>query len=60
MLFAGSDDPIAYLELKSVGLPGRKTKKLSQALSALIEAHLSIVPGRVYVKFIEVSLGRWG
>jgi phenylpyruvate tautomerase len=60
MLFAGSDDPVAFLELKSVGLPGRRTKKLSQALCALIEEHLGIVPERVYVKFIDVNRGMWG
>ncbi len=60
MLFAGSDDPVAFLELKSVGLPGKKTKKLSQALCVLIEEHLGIVPARVYVKFIDVNRGMWG
>jgi phenylpyruvate tautomerase len=60
MLFAGSDDPVAFLELKSVGLPGRKTKLLSRALCALIEEHLGVVPERVYVKFIDVNRGMWG
>src|SRR5690606_16829165 len=60
MLFAGSDEPVAFLELKSVGLPGKKTKKLSQALCVLIEEHLGIVPERVYVKFIDVNRGMWG
>jgi phenylpyruvate tautomerase len=60
MLFAGSDDPVAFLELKSVGLPGRKTKRLSQALCSLIEDHLGITKDRVYVKFIDVNRGMWG
>jgi phenylpyruvate tautomerase PptA (4-oxalocrotonate tautomerase family) len=60
MLFAGSDDPVAFLELKSVGLPGRKTKKLSRALCGLIEEHLGISKERVYVKFIDVNRGMWG
>ncbi len=60
MLFAGSDDPVAFLELKSVGLPGRKTRKLSQALCTLIDEHLGITKERVYVKFIDVNRGMWG
>jgi phenylpyruvate tautomerase PptA (4-oxalocrotonate tautomerase family) len=60
MYFAGSDEPVAFLELKSVGLPARKTKKLSQALCELIEQHLGIAKERVYVKFIDVNRGMWG
>ena len=60
MLFAGSDDPVAFLELKSVGLPARKTKDLSEALCQLIEGHLGIPRDRVYVKFIDVQRGMWG
>jgi len=60
MLFAGSDEPVAFLELKSVGLPGRKTKSLSASLCHLIEEHLGIAKDRVYVKFIDVNRGMWG
>jgi phenylpyruvate tautomerase len=60
MYFAGSDEPVAFLELKSVGLPARKTKKLSQSLCELIEQHLGIAKDRVYVKFIDVNRGMWG
>jgi phenylpyruvate tautomerase len=60
MLFAGSDDPVAFLELKSIGLHPRQTKHLSSALCGLIEAHLGIAKERVYVKFITVAKGMWG
>lgn len=60
MLFAGTDEPVAFLELKSVGLPGKKTKILCQALCQLVEQHLGIAPERVYVKFIDVNRGMWG
>jgi phenylpyruvate tautomerase PptA (4-oxalocrotonate tautomerase family) len=60
MLFAGTDDPVAFLELKSIGLPVKKTKQLSQALCSLINRHLGIRPERVYVKFIDVRRGMWG
>ncbi len=60
MLFAGSDEPVAFLELKSVSLPAKKTKPLCKALCALIEEHLGIAKDRVYVKFISVKKGMWG
>jgi phenylpyruvate tautomerase len=60
MLFGGTDDPVAFLELKSIGLPARRTKQLSQSLCALIEQHLGIRKERVYVKFIDVARGMWG
>jgi phenylpyruvate tautomerase PptA (4-oxalocrotonate tautomerase family) len=60
MLFAGSDDPVAFLELKAVGLPARRTKQLSEALCQLIEGHLGIARDRVYVKFIDVKGSMWG
>ena len=60
MLFAGTDDPVAFLELKSVGLPAQKTKSLCRLLCELIGDHLGIIPDRVYVKFIDVKHGMWG
>jgi phenylpyruvate tautomerase PptA (4-oxalocrotonate tautomerase family) len=60
MLFAGSDEPVAFLELKSVGLPARETKELSVALCKLVEGHLGIPSDRVYIKFIDVRHGMWG
>jgi phenylpyruvate tautomerase PptA (4-oxalocrotonate tautomerase family) len=60
MLFAGSDDPVAFLELKSIGLSARKTKDLCESLCQLIEGHLGIPRDRVYVKFIDVKGSMWG
>jgi len=60
MFFSGTDAPVAFLELKAVGLPGNKTRKLSKALCELIGEHLGIAKDRVYVKFISVNRGMWG
>ena len=60
MMFAGTDDPVAFLELKSIGLPADKTKRLSRTLCDLINRHLGIRPERVYVKFIDVLHSMWG
>ena len=60
MIFAGSDEPVAFLELKSVGLPGRQTRRLGSELCRLIHQHLGISPQRTYVKFIDAGRGMWG
>ena len=60
MLFGGSDDPVAFLELKSIALPAAKTKQLSHSLCSLIKEQLSIPMDRVYVKFIDVNHSMWG
>jgi len=59
MLFAGTDDPVAFLELKAIALPVKKVKSLSESLASLVEEHLGIPPSRVYVKFIDVRRGMW-
>jgi len=60
MIFAGSDEPVAFLELKSVGLPGRQTRRLSSELCSLVHQHLGIPSQRTYVKIIDVGRGMWG
>lgn len=60
MLFAGSDAPTAYLELKSIGLNPDKTKTLSKALCELVETELKIPSDRVYVKFNDAQRSMWG
>ena len=60
MLFAGSDAPLAYLELKSIGLPENKTAALSAALCNLIETRLGIPASRIYIEFADAPRAMWG
>lgn len=60
LIFAGSDEPAAYVELKSIGLPAAQIKALSQAISVLLEANLGISPSRVYIEFTDVKGSCWG
>ena len=53
MVFAGTDAPTAYLELKSIGLPSSRTGDLSQALCGLIENDLAISKNRVYIELAD-------
>ncbi len=60
MLFGGSDAPLAYLELKSIGLPESKTGDFSAALAALLEQHLGLPADRIYIEFADAPRAMWG
>jgi phenylpyruvate tautomerase len=60
MLFAGDPAPLAYLELKSIGLPGNRTPELSAALCGLLEEALGIPGERVYIEFCDAERHLWG
>ena len=60
MLFGGDDAPLAYLELKSIGLPGERTSDISAALCALMDSRLGIPKERVYIEFADAARSMWG
>lgn len=60
MSFAGTGAPLAYLELKSIGLPRSATAELSQALCTLMHEELNISPDRVYIEFSDCDAELWG
>ena len=60
LLFGGSDAPLAYLELKSIGLPTARTAELSAALCALVQQELGIDSDRIYIEFANATGSMWG
>ena len=60
MLFDGSDQPLAYLELKSIGLPGDRTADYSRELCQLIGDQLRIPTDRIYIEFSDAERHLWG
>jgi phenylpyruvate tautomerase len=60
MLFAGSDDPLAYVELKSIALPREHTTTLSATLCDLIAAELNIPQNRIYIEFADLQRHLFG
>lgn len=60
MLFGGSDAPLAYLELKSIGLPDSQTSKFSARLANLLEEQLGLPADRVYIEFADAARNMWG
>lgn len=60
MMFAGSDDGCAFVELKSIGLAEDKTASLSNTLCDLVETELNISGDRTYVEFLDAPRKVWG
>jgi len=60
MFFAGTAAPLAYLQLKSLGLPEAQTSAFSQVLCELMQAELGIDSGRVYIEFSGPERHMWG
>jgi hypothetical protein len=60
MTFAGTDEPLAYLELKSIGLPESRTADSSRALCELVATEAAIDPTRIYIEFSDAPRKMWG
>nr|VFK17502.1 MAG: Phenylpyruvate tautomerase PptA, 4-oxalocrotonate tautomerase family [Candidatus Kentron sp. LPFa] len=60
MLLGGSDEPLAFVELKGLGLPESRTAELSDTISRLLLVELGIRPDRVYIIFSDIPRAMWG
>ncbi|NOY63123.1 MAG: hypothetical protein GXP10_08235 [Gammaproteobacteria bacterium] len=60
MLFSGTSAPLAYLELKSLGLEETTTAALSAQLCTLMQTQLGVDPGRIYIEFAAPERPMWG
>jgi phenylpyruvate tautomerase PptA (4-oxalocrotonate tautomerase family) len=60
MLFAGNNQPLAYIECKSIGLGVAQTKALSAAICQLLQTRLHIDSERVYIEFSDCNADYWG
>ena len=60
MQFGGTDEPLAYLELKSIGLPQSITASTSRALCDLIARETGVAANRIYIEFTDAPRHMWG
>lgn len=60
MRFATTTEPLAYLELKSLGLQESSTEEFSNSLCTLVAELLSIPPDRIYIEFSSPERHLWG
>ena len=56
--FGGTDDPAAFLDLRSIGLP-KNLNPLASALTALLGEHGQVPAGRVFITFADLPPARW-
>lgn len=61
MTFAGTTDPVCYIEIKSVGtMGGARTQAMSQEFCGKIEAVLGVPKNRIYIEFADSPGAMWG
>ena len=60
MIFAESMEPLAYIELKSLGMPEQKTTEFSATICQTLQSELGIDPGRIYIEFSAAERHMWG
>jgi phenylpyruvate tautomerase len=60
MMFGGNQLPLAYVELKSLGLPEDRTAEFSAALCDLLSTGMDIPADRIYIEFKNGARHLWG
>ena len=60
MRFGGSNKPLAYVELKSIGLPAEQAKTFSAKLCQLVADEVGVFPDRVYIELTDAPRHLWG
>ena len=60
MLFGTTDDPLVYIEFRSIRFPEDKTKALAKSLSHFVTNRLNIEPERIFIQFINSDPHMWG
>lgn len=60
LLFAGSNEPAALVQLKSLGLPEKNTAELSASICDFISSEFYIDSARIYIEFSNPERHMWG
>lgn len=61
MTFAGTTDPVCYIEIKSVGsMSANQTKAMSQDFCSQIKQTLGVPIDRTYIEFADAKGSMWG
>ena len=61
MTFAGTTEPVCFIEIKSVGtMGGAKTRAMSADFCAKVETALGVPKNRTYIEFADAAGAMWG
>ena len=55
MMFGGSTQPTAYVEIKSIGLPEDKCPDFSRDLCGFLESEFDVPTDRTYIDFCDIN-----
>jgi len=60
ILFAGSTEPSALIEVRSLGFFGHSIGEITQALSTFIQENIGIPQDRIFINFFDMERKNWG
>mgnify|MGYP001817400713 FL=1 len=60
LIFAGSDEPAAFVRLKSIGLPKGRNTDFSEKICGFVEQELKVPPNRVFIDFKDLERDMFG
>jgi len=60
LVFGGSDEPAAFVRLKSIGLPQNRTAEFSEKISTFIEQKLEVPRNRTFIDFKDLERNLFG
>ena len=60
LLFAGSNEPAALVQLKSLDLPEKNTPEFSSRICNFISSEFNINSARIYIEFSNPERHMWG
>lgn len=61
MSFAGTFDPVCYVEIKSIGnMSSSQTKAMSKDFCSQISEKLDVDSDRIYIEFADAKGSMWG
>ena len=60
MLFGGNDDPTAFVQLKSIGLPVDRCTEFSGRICQFLSDELGVKPDRIFIDFADLERNMFG
>ena len=60
LIFAGTDDPAAFGELRSINLLQEEIVTLSARLCSFLSERLNVPEDRIYLGFADIDRNNWG
>ena len=60
LIFAGSDEPAAFVRLKSIGLSRERCTEFSEKICSYVEQELKVPPDRVFIDFKVLERDMFG